>query len=171
MADNQYAFNKFKVIYKKFKESDKNHMVIEGEGGFSLTAKEYLCQLDDMTKKINRLQRELDDWRMLATSISVRYKDVQVRRTGDPDRLGTTMAKILDREKEIDNLIGQMVDLRLQITGKIDEIKDQTLADILTMRYVEKLPWESISEEIDKTWQWTHVLHKKALNELQTLLD
>ena len=51
------------------------------------------------------------------------------------------------------------------------QISDNTEKLILKYRYIEFLTWEEIAVKLGFTFQWVHVLHKKALNNFEKVLN
>lgn len=141
--------------------------------GFKMNAKEYLQQAYRLNELINSNQAELDQLRNLSTSIS--SVDVSKERvqggTDSHDKIGTIVAKIVDLNDLINDEIDRFVDLKTDIHTKIMQIPDNTEKLVLKYRYIEFCTWEQIAVKLGFTFQWVHVLHKRALKSFDKILN
>lgn len=137
-----------------------------------MNAKEYLQQAYRLNELINSNQRELDQLRALSTSISaVDVSKERVQGGADShDKIGSIIAKIVDLNDIINDEIDRFVDLKTDIHNKIMLIPDNTEKLVLKYRYIEFETWESIAVELGYTFQWVHVLHKRALKSFEKVL-
>lgn len=137
-----------------------------------MNAKEYLQQAYRLNELIDSNQRELDQLRALSTSISaVDVSKERVQGGADShDKIGSIIAKIVDLNDIINNEIDRFVDLKTDIHNKIMLIPDNTEKLVLKYRYIEFETWESIAVELGYTFQWVHVLHKRALKSFEKVL-
>ncbi len=60
---------------------------------------------------------------------------------------------------------------RTKVQDMIAQVRDKTLREILTKHYAGGLTWERIAEELSYTPRHIQRLHKKALAEIQGILD
>ena len=104
-----------------------------------MTAKEYLNQIQLLDLKIRQKQEEKDYLRSLAAGNSspVLSKD-KVQTSGSGDKMARTVNKYIDLEKEIDEMIGQYVDMRDHIIDQIHQLDDARYIELLQLRYVGK---------------------------------
>ncbi len=137
-----------------------------------MNAKEYLQQAYRLNELIDSNQRELDQLRALSTSISaVDVSKERVQGGADShDKIGSIIAKIVDLNDIINDEIDRFVDLKTDIHNKIMLIPDNTEKLVLKYRYIEFETWESIAVELGYTFQWVHVLHKRALKSFEKVL-
>lgn len=137
-----------------------------------MNAKEYLQQAYRLNELIDSNQRELDQLRALSTSISaVDVSKERVQGGADShDKIGSIIAKIVDLNDIINDEIDRFVDLKTDIHNKIMLIPDNTEKLVLKYRYIEFETWESIAVELGYTFQWVHVLHKRALKNFEKVL-
>ena len=134
-----------------------------------MNAKKYLQQAYRLNELIDSNQRELDQLRALSTSISaVDVSKERVQGGADShDKIGSIIAKIVDLNDIINDEIDRFVDLKTDIHNKIMLIPDNTEKLVLKYRYIEFETWESIAVELGYTFQWVHVLHKRALKSFE----
>lgn len=137
-----------------------------------MNAKEYLQQAYRLNELIDSNQRELDQLKALSTSISaVDFSKERVQGSTDShDKIGNIIAKIIDLNDIINDEIDRFVDLKTDIHNKIMLVPDNTEKLLLKYRYIEFDTWESIAVKLGYTFQWVHVLHKRALKNFEKVL-
>lgn len=134
-----------------------------------MKTRDYLKQIERLDLMIEKKLEEISELRALATSISVVQKEVNVQTSGDKDQLGKAISKIVDLERETDELIDQYVEKRHLIIRQIDEIKDKDQYRLLMDRYVLKKYWEDIIDEWDCSRSKILTLHRKALRVFENM--
>lgn len=130
-----------------------------------MTAKEYLNRYRWLNSDIDSRLEQVARFRELATAIS---PTTGFGSSGDiSDKVGKTVAKIIDAENEINKKIDDLVDLKAEIEGKINAIEDERYRRILTERYINLKKWSDVSEAVyikDLKWLWK--LHGRALRKI-----
>lgn len=134
-----------------------------------MKTREYLKQIERLDLMIEKKLEEISELRALATSISVVQKEVNVQTSGDKDQLGKAISKIVDLERETDELIDRYVEKRHLIIRQIDEIKDKDQYRLLMDRYVLKKYWEDIIDEWDCSRSKILTLHREALRVFENM--
>lgn len=131
-----------------------------------MTAKEYLMQAYHLDQRINSKIEQVASLNDLAKKATVTISDMP----RNPNRAVSTMAnaveKIVDLQQEINEEIDRLVDLKVEITNTIKKVENQDYQMLLEKRYLCFETWEDISYELGWSLRWTHVLHGKALAEL-----
>lgn len=61
----------------------------------------------------------------------------------------------------------RLYDVKREILGVINMVGDSTYRTLLVMRYIRFMKWEEIAEEMHYTYKWIHILHKRAIKEIQ----
>lgn len=133
--------------------------------GDSMTAKEYLQQLQRLDIMINQKTKELDTLRLQTQSIgSIDYSKerVQTSPSGDAPFV-KLIGKITDLEAEID----KYVDKKHQIINQIQSLQNVNYIFILFKRYVEFKKFKAIAIEMDFTYDHIRHLHGCALQDFQ----
>lgn len=128
--------------------------------------KKYLSQIAKLDAMIANRQEEIERLQTTATSITARIKDVNVQTSGDKDLVGSTVSRIVDLQREVDDLVKEYVNKRKTITKQIDSIEDLKIYHILTKKYVLHKTWGEIAEEMgytDKTRRAMYFLFENAL--------
>ena len=84
---------------------------------------------------------------------------------------GLTLHQFLPFVKQkIDREIDQYIDLKTEIRGVIDRVKDEKLQLVLRYRYIHFCSWEEIASQMGYGLRWIHTLHGKALAAVEEIL-
>ena len=113
-----------------------------------MTTDKYLSQINRCDHVIKNKMSEIQKLSNMATSISVSPKEVDVQSSGDPDKMGSAVAKIADLQNEIKELVCEFVDKRRVIIGQIDSIENTDVYIVLYAHYVDNKDWNLISVEM-----------------------
>ncbi len=130
-----------------------------------MTAKEYLSQYKALNSEINAKLEQKRQLFALATSVAPSTTHGDCGNVSD--KVGRTIAKLLDLEREINADIDRLVDLRREIEDVIAGVPDERLRMLLELRYVNGLTFEEIAENLDLSTVQIWRLHKIALEVVQ----
>lgn len=144
----------------------------------TVTAKEYLSQIRKIDVMINYKQRQLDTLRQSIETIkAVNTNPDKVQSSGERDRVGQIVAKIVDLQNEINRDIDRLVDIKREVMTVVDQL-DPTCMDLITKRYFEFKTWEQIAAGMGYSYQWVcgivngkPGLHIQALGKVQKIID
>lgn len=128
-----------------------------------MTTKEYLGQISRCDRMINNKITEISQLRELACSVSAVKTGEKVKSTTNVDKIVENYIKIEKKEKELDKMIDDYVDLKSHIIEQIESIENTDYYDILFGRYVEGLTFEKLSVKLTWCWRHAHRIHAKAL--------
>lgn len=129
-----------------------------------MTAKEYLSEVQRLQTIIEQKQQRIKEIRESASSVrAVRYDLEKVQGGGHSDRIGDSVAKIVDLETEVESDIVNLAYRHHEIIGQIHKLDNPKHIKILYKRYIEGKDLQTIADEIDFTYQYVLVLHGKAL--------
>ena len=134
-----------------------------------METKQYLSQIERLDKQIQNKLAEIYQLKAMACSVTVSNESDRVQTSPDKDRLGSTVAKIVDLEKETDRLVDEFVKKRNHIIGQIDRMENVDYYHVLSMRYVSRNTFESIAEKTDWSIRQVFKLHGRALQEFEKL--
>ena len=133
-----------------------------------MTTKSYLSQIERLDRMIQNKLSEIYQLKTMACSVTVSNDGERVQNSGDKDRMGTTVAKIVDLERETDELVDSFVEKRKRIVEQIDSIDNIDYYNVLSMRYVSRDTFESIAEKTNWSIRKVFTLHGKALLDFET---
>lgn len=128
-----------------------------------MTTKDYLNQISRLNRMINNKLTEITQLRELSYSISAIGSEEKVKSSSDPDKIGSTYAKIDEMERNLDKMIDKYIEKKNLIIGQIESIEDEDCYNILFSRYIEKKTFEAIATEMKYSWRQIIRLHGKAL--------
>lgn len=134
-----------------------------------MTTKEYLWQVDRLNRMIDNKLSEIYQMKTLACSISVISNAEKVKSSVSHDKMGDTIAKIVDMENEADEMIDKMFDLKKTIINQIESIENTKHYDVLFCRYIGKMTFEKIAERLNYSIVQVFRIHEKALEEFESL--
>lgn len=134
-----------------------------------MDTKQYLNQIERLEKQIQNKLSEIYQLKTMACSVSVSNEKDRVQTSPDKDRLGSTVAKIVDLEKETDRLVDEFVEKRNHIIGQIDNMDNVDYYHILSLRYVSRNTFDDIAEKTGWSIRQVFKLHGRALQEFEKL--
>ena len=133
-------------------------------------AKVYLQQIKLHDARIERNIKELDNLRSMTTKITATWKDDVVSGTGNQDKLGAAVAKIVDLQTEIDKDIDAYIDMKRSVWDLLNRIENPDQLQILYKRYFKYEHWEQIACEMNMTYRNVCYIHGRALQAVAELL-
>lgn len=136
-----------------------------------MNAKEYLDRIYFLNKKIDAKIAELEVLGSLLTKVNKELSPDVVQSSGSKDTLGDTVAKIVDLQKEINNMIDEYVDEYQEVVNIIEQVSDSKEYDLLHKRYIQGKTWAEISREWDNSNTWVHEVKRNAFESVQKILD
>ncbi len=137
-----------------------------------MKAFDYLNQIKKMDAKINNDIEELASLQALATKTTSALGGNKVQASGSQQKMADCVIKIAELKKDIDREIDTYVEYKDKVRKFIHEACDADCCRLLYMRYFQFETWETISEKMNYTREWTiKRLHKKGLAQVQAKLD
>lgn len=132
-----------------------------------MQTQDYLRQIERLDRMIQNKLCEINQLKCMATSITVAPKEVNVQASSDKDRLGNTVSKLVDLERETDELVDKYIVKRKKIIGQIDDIKDTNMYHVLSERYIARKDFSTIAVEMGYSFRQVCRIHGSALNEFE----
>ena len=133
-----------------------------------MQAKEFLNKIRHIDMMIDCKCSQIKGLRDRLTSISCPM-DEKVQSTKDPDKFTDPVSKIIELEKEINEDIDNLVDLKRKARKSIEQLNDDREKLVLYKRYFENKTFEQISVEMNYSWRRIHQFHSDALMQLEML--
>ena len=135
-------------------------------------AKSYLQQIEIYDTQIkNKLDEIAELRRMVMHITSTLRPDGGSHSGGVSDKVGNTVAKIVDMEAEINADIDRFVDLKRDISELLDHITDPDELRLLHLRYFQYKQWEEIAVDMNYTYRNVCYIHSRALQSVNKLLE
>ena len=134
-------------------------------------AKAYLQRYRAARARYASLCREINDLRESLMGTTVQLKQDVVKGSGASDRMGATVAKIVDMESAISGEAAEVAAILNEVLAAIRAVHDETQRAVLTMRYIEGLGWQKIAENIHYEISNTYILHGRALSTVNRWME
>lgn len=134
-----------------------------------MDTKQYLSQIERLDKMIQNKLSEIYQLKTMACSVTVSNEKERVQTSSDKDRLGSTVAKIVDLEKETDRLVDRFIDKRSHIISQVDGLDNIDYYHVLSMRYVARNTFEEIAKKTNWSIRKVFSIHGEALKEFERL--
>lgn len=134
-------------------------------------AKRFLRRYKALIVRRDSLLREIERMRESLTGTTIALKDDVVSGGGASDRMGATVAEIVDAEEALRPVLREIAQSVGEIMAAIDSVPDEMQKTVLTLRYIEGKSWEDIQELISYERTQTLVIHGKALIEVNKWLE
>lgn len=132
-----------------------------------MEAKQYLGQTYWLDQRINSKLIQLSLLRSNALNITSNINEVSVQTSHDNTKMEKTMLKIIQQEREIDDEIDRLIDLKTEIKKVIGKVPNIECRLLLELRYLCFRSWEEISVEMDYSIDYIFKLHRKALEKVE----
>lgn len=134
-----------------------------------MTTKSYLGQIERLEKMIQNKLSEVYQLKTMACSVTVSNEGERVQTSTNKDKLCVSVSKIVDLEKETEELIEKFSQKRKEIINQIDNLENIDYYHILSMRYVSRYTFEEIARKTNWSIRKVFSLHGKALQEFEEL--
>ncbi len=132
--------------------------------------KAYLQKIRLYDTHINNKIAELSRLKDMVTNITPTLKDDVVSGSGSKDKLGDTVAKIVDLQNEINRAIDAFVDKKNEVCAIIDSLQNPDHVALLHKRYVEYLTWEQIACDMHISYRHATRMHGRALQAIERVM-
>ena len=133
-----------------------------------MQVKEFLNKIRHIDAMIDCKRDQIKDLRDTLTSISCPMGE-KVQSTLDPDKFTNPVSKIIELEKEINDDIDKLIDLKRIARKAIEQLDNEVEKMVLYKRYFENKTFEQISVELNYSWRRIHQFHGDALKKLERL--
>lgn len=135
-----------------------------------MTAKEYLLRYKRLNNYIDCKLDQIAQLRELATRLS---PTAMFDKNGNvSDKVGRTVAKIVDLERVVDKQVDELVEIRSEIMRTISSVPDIEIRTMLEYRYINGWSWQKIATKMNYTRDHlTGYLHRKALRTVDEIIN
>ena len=126
-------------------------------------AKAYLRQYRGLLARCKALSRAIQRAEEDATDVSVHLKPVSVQTSASGDAMLNSVIRIVEATEQLQREKARCESALADVLAAINAVGDETQKAVLTMRYVEGLPWVRIAENVNYEERQTYVLHGRGL--------
>lgn len=136
-----------------------------------MVAKEFLQQVEKMDILIAHKLIEKQQWRDIAGGITAAMESEKVRSMGKQSKMADAIAKCLDMEAEVANVVDQYVATKQEVIRIIEQVQNPTWYKVLHMKYIQHLDLAEIADRCNGSYDWAKSAHSKAVKIVQKILD
>ena len=126
--------------------------------------KKYLRQAEKLDKRLKREQRNLEKLMSVAEYRSPAFDGVGGGGSGD--KICAAVSRIMEEEQRVQELTDLYTAKYVEIEQTIRSIDNDTLEEVLELRYLLYQKWEDIAAAMHRDLRWVYRLHGKALEKL-----
>ena len=134
-------------------------------------AKKYLERIKWLDVLIDSKLEELEKLNSLVKRITPVMSAASGAGGGNQDRLGDTVAKIVDMRNEIDKATDVFIDMKREAIALLERIERPEYYQVLHKRYIQYKSLENIAVELNYSWRWVCKLHGRALQAFEKVLE
>ena len=134
-----------------------------------MTTKQYLNHIKRLDKMIENKLDEIYRLREMSVSISTNMDKDRVQSSGSHDKLGESVAKIVDLERETNDILSELADKKKTIINQIDGMENYDFYVILTYKFVQKLDFREIFLKMKISERKMYTVYRQALKEFERL--
>ena len=128
----------------------------------------YLNRAYELTKIKQRLEREYNQKLKEMDSISVSWDEI--RASSIASKVENKALDLVSLKKDIDLHNLKIQEVKREIACVIDKLEDDTLKNLLRLRYLEFRKWEDIMYILNYSRRYIFKLHNKAIEEISKIL-
>lgn len=134
-------------------------------------AKEYLEKIKWYDVLIDSKLEELANLNSIVRRITPVMNTTGGGGTGNQDKLGDTIAKIVDLQEEINRDVDMFVDMKREASTLLKKVTQAEYFQVLHKRYVLYESFEQMATEMKYTYRGVCYVHGRALQEFGKVLE
>lgn len=132
-----------------------------------MDTKQYLSQISRLDLMIKNKISELSTLREMSYGLKAIVNEERVQTTPNFDKIGTTVSKLDELERNINKLVDEFAEKRKKIIEQIDSMEDEVIYGLLYARYIEQKTFERIAADMMYSYRQICRLHNKSLIEFE----
>ena len=133
-------------------------------------AQEFLRQIELCDTHITNKLEEMDRLNALALKVTTSLSMAPAHGSGNQDKLGNAVAKIVDLEREINDEIDVYVDKKAEVKKVLDKITNPDQLKVLTKHYLLYESLEQIACEMGFTYRNICYIHGRGLQAVAEIM-
>ena len=136
-----------------------------------MTVKQWLNRGYRINNEIDELIKEQKQALLQATSTALNGGEVEKVQSSNGNTSERRFVNYVAYSETIDKRIDELYAVKNEILTAINTVADNTLRELLILRYIKFYTWEEIAVKMGYTFQWAYVLHKRALQNIEKILN
>lgn len=138
-----------------------------------MKAKQYLQQAFKINEIIDSKIEELKELQIMSTSLpGTDFSQERVQKSKSHEAKFTKyVISIVDLEKKIDEEMAQLMELKIEIREKINQVEDSKRRLVLLYRYINFMMWEEIADKMSYSIKQLHRIHNDALTDISAFIN
>lgn len=138
-----------------------------------MKAKQYLQQAFKINELIDSKMEELKELQIMSTSLpGTDFSQERVQKSKSHEAKFTKyVISIVDLEKKIDEEMAQLMELKIEIREKINQVEDSKRRLVLLYRYINFMMWEEIADKMSYSIKQLHRIHNDALTDISAFIN
>lgn len=136
-----------------------------------MKAREYLENIKKLDALIDTKLQEIATLEAKTQKITVAYEGEAVKSSGSQDKMADTIAMIVDLQSEISKDMEKYTTAKSNVLQVMNMMQNPEYIKVLYKRYFEYKTWEEIACELNFSYKWVCVLHGRALNVMDSILE
>lgn len=133
-------------------------------------AQEFLQQVRLYDIHINNMLEEKARLEALALKITSAWGSEHVSGSGNQDKMGDAIAKIVDMEMEIDKAVDDFVDKKNEVKAVLNKIQKSDQLELLYKVYIQYETLEKVACEMNMSYRNACYIHGAALQTVESIL-
>ena len=128
-----------------------------------MNAKEYLERGKTLAAEITALSEAL--------KITPTWGGERVQSAVRRDRQEAAVLRYTELKADINSRIARLFEIKRELFELVDEIEDPRIRTLIVYRYLNRMTFEAIADKMGYDLRWVYRIHKKALGEVDKLLN
>lgn len=114
-----------------------------------MTTYDYLNQSRKLYDKIERKKQEIAEYHDTIQRIKAITNEERVQSSPMPDKIGSSIAKLIEMENEVDKIVEKYIDTTEKIARQIDDLPNEQQSKVLYYYFIKRLSVEQIENQKD----------------------
>lgn len=134
-------------------------------------AKTYLEEIERYETYIKSRIAEIYRLESLATSMTAALCDDKVQTSGDKDKIGKIVARILDEKDKLLKTVEYFFEVKSERIALIEQLENLLEYKVIHGKYIQYLELKDIAANENYTHQYICEVHNRAIENFQVLLN
>lgn len=135
-----------------------------------MTTQEYLSQYLDAKREERRLERLIQRTRDRLAILGLDTTKDKVQSSVTDDRTARIVAELVDFRNELEAQQLKSVQAQRAIERTIELLPDAKQREVLSLRYIEGMPWNAVRKELNYGFSWLFNTHRRGLDTAKKIL-